>query len=44
MTFSDAQDRREKVLSGDKIEKSAESDNSDLFKDLICGKVRGTAG
>lgn len=44
MTFSDAQDRREKFFSGDKIEKSAESDNSDLFKDLIWGKVQGTAG
>ena len=44
MTFSDAQNRREKFFSGDKIEKSAESDNSDLFKDLIWGKVLGTAG
>ena len=43
MTFSDAQNRREKFFSGDKIEKSAESDNSDLFKDLICGKGLGIA-
>lgn len=29
--------------SGDKIEKSAESDNSDLFKDLIWGKGTGNS-
>ena len=39
MIFSDAQNIREKFFSGDKIEKSAESNNSDLFKDLICRKV-----
>ena len=44
MTFSDAQNRREKFFSGNKIEKIAESDNTDLFKDLICGKVLGIAG
>ena len=43
MTFSDAQNRREKFFSGDKIEKSVESDNSGLIKDLIYGKVLGTA-
>lgn len=43
MTFSDAQDRREKFFSGDKIEKSAESDNSDLFKDLIWGEGAGNS-
>ena len=43
MTFSDTQNRREKVFSGDKIGKSAESDNFDLFKDLICGKGLGMA-
>ena len=43
MTFSDAQDRREKFFSGDKIEKSAESDNSDLFKDLIWGESAGNS-
>ena len=43
MTFSDAQNRRDKFFSGDKIKKSAESDNSDLFKDLICRKMLGTA-
>ena len=44
MTFSDAQNIREKFFSGDKILKSAKSDNSDLLKDLIWGKVLGTAG
>ena len=44
MTFSDARNRKEKFFSGDKIEKSAESENSDLFKDPICRKVLGTAG
>ena len=44
MTFSDAQNRREKFFSGDKIEKNVESDLSGLFKDLIWGKVLGKAG
>ena len=44
MTFSDAQNRREKFLHENKTDKSVESDNSDLFKDLIWVKVLGTAG
>ena len=44
VTFSDAQNTREKFLHENNIDKSAENDNSALFKDLICRQVLGTAG